>query len=302
MARSLRLPALLLSAAAAASSWAQAPDSVRPGPKPSERLNAALLETARELRKSETGRRLLALTEALAVVERPRRPGPAIRYERGEPGVLVIDSDRAPGLSGLEFECMSVVERWRAAAALPGAFADEEMAARQALLAHVLEKAEVDPDFAAKLRAASSGQRELLEQRRVQRDWARKRGDDGAAVFPGPPPRDPVSVLARGLYLFSEDQYLFYKEAAGAGPSGPTLDEAADFLERHGAEMSRLGYRAEGSYAVIDGRMFPAAPARAAAALGRDGLRRAAERLGDFRGAPREALLKRVNAWLRAAP
>lgn len=302
MARTLRLPALLLSAAAAASSWAQAPDSVRPGPKPSQRLSAALAETARELRKSETGRRLLALTEALPVEERPRRTGPAIRYERGTPGALVIDADRAPGLSGLEFECMSVVERWRAAAGLPLALADEEMAARQALLAHALEKAEVDPDFAAKLRGALSGQRELLEQRRTQRDWARKRGDDGSAVFPGPPPRDALAVLARELYLFSEDPYLFYREAAGPGPSAPTLDEAADFLDRHAAEMARLDYRAEGSYAVIEGRMFPAGSARAAAALGRDGLRRAAERLGDFRGAPRDALLKKVNAWLRSAP
>ncbi|TPW17844.1 MAG: hypothetical protein FD126_3564, partial [Elusimicrobia bacterium] len=67
----MSLAALLL--AAALSSRAQAPDSVRPDPAPSPALKAALAETARELRKTESGRRLLALTEALRVVERPRR-------------------------------------------------------------------------------------------------------------------------------------------------------------------------------------------------------------------------------------
>ena len=299
-ARHLLLASLCAAAVSAAS--AQAPDSVRPSPRPSDRLRAALNETSRELRKSETGRRLLALTEGLPVVERPRRLGPALRFEPGPPGELVVDADRAPGLSALEFECLSLLERWRAAAAMPYELADNEMAARQALLEHMMEKVEVDPDFAQALRKETAAQREVLERRRSQRDWARKAGDDGSAVFPGPVPRGLLSQLARDLYLFSEDPYLFYREAAGSAGGAPTFDEAADFLERHGARLGRLELRAEGSYAVIEGRMFPAGPAAAAAALGKDGLRRAAERLGDFRGAPKEALLKKVNAWLRAAP
>lgn len=304
MPRARLLLLALLSAAAFsfASEALGAPDSVRPEPKPSERLKAALLDTARELRKSETGRRLLALTEDLAATERPRRPGAAIRFEPGTPGVLVVDAERAPGLSALDFECMSLVERWRAAADMPYALADAEMAARQALLEHVLEKAEVDPPFAAALRKETSRQRTLLEQRRTQRDWARKQGADGSAVFPGPAPHDALARLARDIYLFSEDPYLFYREAAERASGAPTFDETAEFLERHEPRLGRLELRGEGAYAVIEGRLFPAGPARAAAALGRDGLRRAAERLGDFRGAPREALLKKVNAWLRAAP
>ncbi|MBI3298960.1 MAG: hypothetical protein HYZ75_12390 [Elusimicrobia bacterium] len=301
MARRLAAAAILLTLAGAAR--AQAPDSVRPDPEPGPALKAALKETARELRKSETGRRLLGLTEDLRVVERPRRPGTALRYEGGERPALVVDSDRAPGLSPLEFELLSVVERWKAAAALPAEVADAEMAARQAALEHALEKVSVDPDFAKSLRGATVKARESLESRRKQRDWARRQGQRADTVFPGTAPADALARLAWDLYLFSEDAYLFYREAARSGDAGaPTFDQAVDFLDRHEIELGRLEWRAGGEYAVLDGRLYPAGPARVAAALGREGLSRLGERLGDYRGAAREGLLKKVNAWLRALP
>lgn len=295
---------LLAALLAAAPLRAQAPDSVRPDPAPSAPLKAALAETARELRKSETGRRLLALTEGLRVVERPHRIGPAVVLEPGPPPALVVDADRAPLLGGLDFELLTLRERWRAAADLPAAVLDGEMASRQAVLEHALEKAGVDPDFAAKLRAASSQARATLEARRRQRAAASRYGV-GTDAFPGAAPDGVLPALGYDLYLFSEDPALFYRSAAlsGTAPAGtPTADEAADFLELHEAGLGRLKWGAEGAYALLDGRLYPAGPARVAAALGRDGMQRLNERLGAFRQAPREALLKKVNAWFRSVP
>lgn len=292
----------VLLAGLAGAALAQGPDSVRPDPGPGPALKAALKETARELSKTETGRRLLALTEGLRVVERPRRLGPVVRFV--EDG-LVVDADRAPSLSPLEFELLCVLERWKAAAALPAAVADGDMAARQAVLEHALEKSEVDPDFAQRLRAATAKARATLESRRGQREWARRNGERGAALFPGAAPDDALDRLAWDLYIFSEDPYLFYREAVrtGTAPAGaPTFDETAAFLDLHEAALGRLEWRGEEVYAVLDGKLYPAGPARAAVLLGRDGLRRLDERLGAFRGAAREALLRKVNAWLRATP
>lgn len=298
----MALAALLL--AAALSSRAQAPDSVRPDPAPSAALKAALAETARELRKTESGRRLLALTESLRVVERPRRPGPPVRYEGGADPALVVDATRAPALSALEFELLSVRERWRASAALPAPVLDGEWASRQAVLEHGLEKADADPDFAAKLRAATSRARASLEARRKQADWARKNGGTGEAMFPGAAPAEALDRLAFDLYLFSEDFGLFYESSvrSGAAPEdAPTYDEASEFLERHEEGLGRLS-RPAGGWAELDGRWYRAGAARVARDLGREGLRRLSERLGPYRSAGRDALLKKVNAWLRAAP
>lgn len=297
----MRAAALLLAAALAR---AQAPDSVRPDPKASPALTAALAETARELRKTETGRRLLALTADLRVVERPRRPGPPLRYEGGADPALVVDAERAPALSALEFELLSVRERWRAAADLPAAVLDGEWASRQAVLEHALEKTDADPAFAAALRAATSPARATLEQRRKQADWARANGGTGEPIFPGAPPEGELGRLAFDVYLYSEDAGLFFASAvrSGSAPAdAPTYDEAAEFLERHEAALARLSWPA-GGWAELDGRWYKAGPARAARDLGRDGLRRLAERLGPYRAAGRTALLKKVNAWLRAAP
>ena len=294
--------ALLLAAALAAG--AQAPDSVRPDPMASPALKAALAETARELRKTETGRRLLALTDGLRVVERPRRLGPVVRYEGGESPALVVDADRAPGLSPLEFELLSVRERWRAAEALAAPVLDGEWASRQAVLEHALEKAEADPEFGATLRAATSKVRASLEARRKQADWARKNGGSGERIFPGAAPGAELERLAYDLYLTSEDAGLFFASAVRSGTApddAATYDEALEFFERHEEGLGRLSWP-QGGWAELDGRWYKAGPARVAKELGRDGLRRLAERLGPYRSAGREALLKKVNAWLRAAP
>lgn len=298
----MRTAALLL--AAALSARAQAPDSVRPDAPTTPALKAALAETARELRKTETGRRLLALTEGLRVVERPRRLGPAVAYEGGEAPALLVDSDRAPALSALEFELLSVRERWRASAALPAPVLDGEWASRQAVLEHALEKADSDPAFAAAFRAATSKVRATLEDRRAQADWARRNGGTGEATFPGTPPAAELDRLAYDTYLYSEDAGLFFASAvrSGAAPEdAPTYDEALAFLERHEEGLGRLSWP-RGGWAELDGRWYRAGAARVAKGLGRDGLRRLGERLGPYRGAGRTALLRRVNAWLRAAP
>ncbi|TBR22645.1 hypothetical protein EPO15_07640 [bacterium] len=294
--------ALLLAAALAAR--AQAPDSVRPDPAASPALKAALAETARELRKTETGRRLLALTDGLRLVERPYRPGPALRYVGGDAPALLVDSERAPTLSPLEFELSSVRERWRAAAALPAEVLDGEWAARQAVLEHALEKTDVDPAFAAELKTATTKARASLESRRKQADWARKNGGTGETMFPGAAPAGELDRLAYDLYLYSEDPGLFFASAVRSGtavPEAPTYDEALEFLERHEEGLGRVSWPA-GGWAELDGRWYKAGPARVAKDLGRDGLRRLAERLGPYRAAGRTALLKKVNAWLRAAP
>ncbi|MDE2290673.1 MAG: hypothetical protein KGL53_01215 [Elusimicrobia bacterium] len=297
------LGALAAALLASAVARAQAPDSVRPPPAPSPRLKAALAETARGLRESETGRRLLELTEDVPVLERPRQEGPALRYVGGERPAIVVDSDRAPALSALDFETLSVVARWKAAARLPAQVRDGEMAARQALLEHALGKVPNDPAFAARLRSATARERALLEDRRRQGEWAAAHGSTFGAFFPGEPPREALERLGFDLYLFSEDPYLFYRLAAADLPdSVPTYDEAVDFLDHHEDALARARTLGGGAYVLIDGRMFRSGPERVAKALGRDGLRRLAERLGDFRGAPREELLRKVNAWLRAAP
>lgn len=267
-------------------------------------LKSAFAETARELRKTETGRRLLALTEALRLVERPRRIGPALRYEGGEKPALLVDSDRAPALTPLEFELLSVRERWRAAADLPAPVLDGDWASRQAVLEHALEKTDSDPAFAAQLKAETTKVRASLESRRKQADWARKNGASGDTMFPGSPPADELGRLAYDLYLVSEDPGLFFASAVRSGTApadAPTYDEALEFLERHEEGLGRLSWP-KGGWAELDGRWYKPGPARVAKELGRDGLRRLAERLGPYRSVGRDALLKRVNAWLRATP
>lgn len=295
---------LLLLLAALSPAGAQAPDSVRPAPRPSEALKAALAETARELRKTETGRRLLALTEGLAVVERPRQGGAALRYEGGPSPALVVDAERAPSLSALEFELLSVRERWRAAAALPAPVLDGEWASRQAVLEHALEKAAADPAFAAALRPATAKARAALEARRRQAEWARANGGRGDEMFPGTPPASELERLAFDLYLYSEDPGLFFASAVRSGRApedAPTFDEAAEFHARHADGLSRVVWHS-GGLAELEGRWYRAGAVRVAKDLGRDGLRSLAERLGAHRGPGRDALLKRVNAWLRDTP
>ena len=301
------LLSVLLAAAAQAAPEVQAPVTTHPGTrKLSEPLREALRRVNRELSGTEYGRYLLTLTAQVPIVERRQTYGRPVRAVLAPELVIEVDAERAPRLLPLEFELLFLRARWKALCALPIELADEEMAAEQSVLEHALQKAEADKEFAAKLRQATAGARELVESRRRMQKSARGQGNQDPVLFPGMPPKDPLARIAFGLYLFSEDPYAVYAAAvdtAGLGPEAVTLTELKDFLDLHGADAARVQYRADGRLAVVEGRVYPGRVARAAAAVrDREGLARVEERLGPFRGAAQQDLTKRVNAWLRSVP
>lgn len=284
-----------------------APSALRPAQPISEGLRKALRHLEAELSKTETGRRLLAETRDVPVVERRRRGlgedfsfGVPVRYSDRE-GVLFVDADLAPLMTSLDFETYFVRERRRALIRAGIPIFEDEMAAHQEEAAYAVEKAAVDADFSKELRRTYGRAEELFRSRRSLEDAAR--GQGLRAAPPWRPPKDPLARLAQEIYLFSEDPYMFYagiEEGLEYSSETIRLDEAADFLELHGAGLGRLEWRARGRYCLAGGRLYPGAVARAALALkDREGLLVLRERLGPFMSVGREELRSKANRWIR---
>lgn len=305
----------LLCACLAASGFAAAASSAPDGPGApvsvdrgsrvlSESLRDALRRIGWEFAKTESGRRLAALTESVAVEERRSPRGRAIRWERGETPSIVVDRDRAKRLSLLDFEIAMFRARWIALADMPIDLADTEWAARQAVLEYALDKAAADPDFEKELRRATASARRTLTVRKRDREYAREHGARAEVLFPGQRPKTTLDALAFDLYLASEDfQFLYESLRAAEDSDAPELDAVAGCLEAYGARLGEAEFHAGGSVALIGGRRVPGPVARATIFVENEStLAELRERLGPFRGVGAEALLRRINQWLRDTP
>ncbi|MFA5140823.1 MAG: hypothetical protein WC728_16475 [Elusimicrobiota bacterium] len=267
------------------------------GARPLSRsLRESLVHVTREMSATETGRRLLAVTSEMPVLELPRQPGAPVRFASSPEPSLVVDGARAGALTSLDFEVLFVRARVLAAARIPVDLADAELLAHQTVLEYALDKAAVDPAFLDSLRRATSQARERVESRR-------KLGVRAPELFPGPRPEGTLARVAFDLFVFSEDPYLFYEAVlASAEPSSErvSLSELEDFLALHGGRLDAVRFVATGRLALAGEGMYPGRVARAALAVrDAEGLSRLREGLGLFRTSGREALTKRVNRWIR---
>jgi len=272
----------------------------------SRELREALRQTELEMARVEAGRRLLAETAEVPVVER-RLSGLSeaevekspVRFSR-QGGEIVVDSELAPALTSEEYELLFVRERRRAGIRSPIPTVDEEAAAHQEALAYAVEKAALDPAFSKKLRAAYEEGGRIYRSRAALVDAARRQG-----LAPPPPwraPKGALSLLGQELYLFSEEPWRFYAGVEdGLGFSSETvrLDEVADLLDLRGLEFERVEWRAGGRFGQLGDRLYPGRVVRAALLLRGEGLPRLLERLGPYRSVQREELRKRANAWIR---
>jgi len=296
---------LAASGVSAASDEPGVPVSVDRGTRVLSRsLRDALRRVQWEFAKTESGRRLIALTESTPVEERRSPRGRPIRWVRGEPAVILVDRDRAKRLSLLDFEIAFFRARWLALANLPIDLADAEWAARQAVLEYALDKAAVDSAFSEELRKATGLARRTLAARSREREYAREQGESADALFPGRRPKSTLEALAFDLTLVSEDFQTLYESLKAEGdPRVAELDAVDDFLTLHGSRLGEVEFKAGGRVALVAGRRYAGAVARAALFV-EDETRLAElrERLGPYRGVGGETLLARVNQWLRDTP
>ena len=283
-------------------------EPIRPlGVRPeSSEISQDLIKALRAIKRSfwatESGRHLLGLTEDIPVVEHGPSRGPMIVYEPGDPGRLVVDPFQAKKASELEFEIAFFIARQYALLKPPVALVDAALAARQALLGYVLEKARSRSEFAKNLRQATSRAESLALARKAQYAFAEDRGTDGRVLFPGHMPKKALDALGYQLYLFSEDPYLFYEVVAESMPDADavSMTELEDFIEKHGERLDSGRLRALDRAALMEGRMYPGRLLKAAKSIGdREGLAMMRERLGPFDSVGRDELLKKINAWIR---
>jgi len=251
----------------------------------------------------ESGRRLVALTESVPIVELRRRRGLPIRWVRGKNPKIEVDRERVRRLPLLEFEMMFFRARWLALANLPINTLDAEYAVRQEILSYALDKAAVNPKFEKLLRKASERERRVLRERREGLEFAREHGERGAVLFPGRRPKKALSRLAFDLYLYSEDPYLLYESLASdfrIPSDAVAMDAIEDFLKIHGSRLGEVVFRADGRVALIAGSAYNGDVARAAIFV-EDGttLAELREKVGTYGTVSGEALSKRVNEWLR---
>jgi len=284
-----------------------APAALRPAQPPSQALQQALESLEAALSRTETGRRLLAETSDVPVVQRHGKgfgddvhPGIPIRYQDAQ-RAIVVDVDAAAALTGLDFEAFFVRERRRAIVRAGIPLVEDEMAAHQEEVAFAVEKAEADADFSKRLRGAYEEAEKIFRSRGALEEASRSRG-----LRPLPPwraPKDALALWAQEVFLYSEDPYLFYsaiEDGIEFSSDAVRLDEVSDFLESHPARPAGIEWRARGRYGVVGGRLYPGRVLRAALALGgREGILQLRERLGPFMSVQREELHAEVNRWIR---
>lgn len=301
------LTAVLAALCAPAGLAQEGPRSIRPEDRElSKPLRRSLRHLSRELRATEFGRRLLAVTADIPVVERGRQDGPAVRFVPGKRPVFVVDKDRAPDLSSLEFEVLFVRARSWAASRIELELVDMELAAHQAVLEYAVQKVRVSRAFEGRLRKATASSRERIESSRRVFEIARSRDENAAVLFPGRRPDRALERLAFDLYVFSEDPYLFYeavKRSERFSPEAVELSEVEDFLSLHGDRLDRVSFAALGRVALVEGRPYPGRVGRAALKVrGGEGLSVLREGLGLFRTEAQRELKRKVNAWIRETP
>ncbi|MDD5657393.1 MAG: hypothetical protein PHF00_09095 [Elusimicrobia bacterium] len=293
-----RQPARVLSAALWLSALGLSPAAARlplppPAGSPTPAVALRLERADAELRRTAAGRRLLAET-----LDVPRLQGVAadgVAFQRGSPGVLILDSSRLKSMNEDELELSLARALAQAAMALPFALPEEDMAAYQAELDFALERAERDGDFSGRLRAA------YREASRV----------DAAAPsrskrFPAPReplPRGELARAGRLLLLFARDPDEFYHAVeadASRDPGSVRLSELEDFVERYGPDYSGARLGPSGLYAWLGSRRYPPGLLRAARRLAQGGgLASLREALGPFQTVGRDELKLKLNAWLR---
>lgn len=278
-----------------------APARAQGGPGLSKAVEREIGRVEDNLRRTETGRRLLAETARV-----PRRgvarleEGVAVAWRRGKPGELLYSLEALPKATEWDFELALVREYARAAMDLPLPVLEEESAAglRQAL--HAAQKARADARFSQALRRGMRAWRDRVRAWRSARSWVR--GHLGAsAEVTGLSAKGELDRAALHLALFAEDPDAFYWAAEKPwlrGAHGYTWTELEDFLDRHRGGLDEIHFPEGSPYARAGGRRYPAALARAAIQVSRDGgLSRLREALGDLETLQAEALKQALKRW-----
>ncbi|MFA6092229.1 MAG: hypothetical protein WCU88_01590 [Elusimicrobiota bacterium] len=295
----------LLTAALPGPAWSSEPpampEALRPEVQPSPRLQDALRQTAAELVKTETGRRLLAQTEELPVLERRGRDIPVVRYVAAPSPRLLVDAKAAAALTLFDFEAAFILERRRASAQCSAALFEDDFAAHQELLAYAMEKAEADGAFAKELRAAYRREEAIFLARDRIAESSRKL--DGEPLADRPVPKNALAAAALELYLFSEDPYLLYSTLEHSlrwSSETVHLTDLEDFLSNHAGRLQDMSWKAEGRVCLAQGRPYPGALCRAARVVAdREGLSRVQEGIGPYDSILQDRLRVKVNRWIR---
>jgi hypothetical protein len=273
-------------------------------------MTARRLEAATAaLRETSVGRRLLAETAELTSRESDDASGgAAVVFVHDPQPVLLLGPRRLKMVSDEELELALARELARAAADLPVALPEGDMAAYQIELEYAVERSAIGEGFSRRLHAAY--------RLAVRQDGAARAEQQRVAELlpPGeslPPPLLPAPSgefdrAGYFLLLFARDPDEFYwavEKGLPRAPGAVRLDELEDFMERYGPDFSAAHADAAGRYVRIGGRRYPPVLFQAALRLvDSGGLARIREALGPFDTAGAEDLRVKVNAWLRGAP
>ncbi|MFH2204607.1 MAG: hypothetical protein ABIJ96_15945 [Elusimicrobiota bacterium] len=274
-----------------------------PRDKVSRPLRQALRDMQHAYWTTDYGRRLLALTRDIPVVERGPQRGAMVRFADGERPSFIVDPHQFKNASPLALEIAFILAREHALLRPPVPLLDAELAAQQTALRYVVQRAVAAPEFAARLRRATQAGEKTLRARKSRWEFTEDKNADGRLLYPGKRPADVLDRLGFDLYLFAEDPQLFYaavEESARLHADAVTMTELEDFIERYGDQLDRGRFSAAGRYALMEQRAYPGRVLRAARIVGdREGLSRIRERLGPFRSVGQAELLKEVNRWIR---
>ncbi|MBI5241768.1 MAG: hypothetical protein HY926_14945 [Elusimicrobia bacterium] len=301
------LAACLLSAALAAGP-AVAP--VEPAPAALSPVAAQRLESAEAmLQETPSGRLLLAETSGLPRRESDGLAGDALaRFVRGPRPALVLGPRRLRGSSDADLALALARELSRAAADLPMAMPEGDMAACQDELEFAVERSGLDDEFARLLRAAyaEAARRDETARAAHRRAAALLPAGEGLDLPPAALPRGELERAGQFLLLFARDPDEFYWSVEKGVPrpaDAVRLGELEDFMDRYGPDFGSARLGPSGRYARLGGRRYDPALLRAARRLVESGgAARLREALGPFDTVGADALRVKVNDWVRAAP
>lgn len=258
-----------------------------------------LIRTEDAMKKTVLGRRLFVETAHV-----PRLAamtgfsgGEAVKLLRLPKPTLVFDPRRVPpGTLEWEFELAFARELSKAAMDIPLELMDAELAARQQTLEFALQKAEVDPAFARRLKPFAAAALKRLESL----------PEDDRALYPPPTPPGELERASFYAALFSRSPEQFYwaVERDTTWPAAMVrLAEMEDFLARRGTKLSEARLIPGTPYILAGGLRYPARFLEAAKPLLLiGGAAHAREALGQYDAAAALDLKQRLAAWLAKSP
>ena len=278
----------------------------QPAPSVLSTVAALRLESAETmLRETAAGRRLLAETAELPRREDDELAGDALaRFAREPRPVLALGPRRLRGSPDADLALALARELSRAAADLPVALPEGDMAAYQSELEFAVERAAVDPDFSRRLRAAYADAARRDGAARAERGRVASLLPSGAGLDAPPEalPRGETERAGALLLLFARDPDEFYwavEHGTARSTDAVRLGELEDFMDRYGPDFGSARLGPAGRYARLGGRRYDPALLRARRLVESGGAARLREALGPFDTVGADALRVKVNAWVR---